>query len=140
MTICTQCKEVKSASGYYKSQNSLKCKDCVKHNSRVYKDENKKRKKRTDAKYYKNNKSKFIECNKRFLTKHPNYIKDYAAKNAEIISIKNRKFSDKHVRELTDYYVNSVYRRVNKTNLDKSLIPIKREQLKIKRQIKNLKL
>lgn len=133
--ICKQCKKRKNEKDYYKNQG-LKCKDCIKRIAREYKAKNKNRKKITDAKYYKNNKSVFIENNKRFLSNNPEYAKDYADKNKDRISIRNKKYTKEYTRHLSDYYVNSLYRKVNKINLDESLIPIKREQLKIKREIK----
>lgn len=136
MIKCSQCLALKDKSEFYKGQGR-KCKKCICKNSRKWKEENKDRKKATDAAYYKKNKDSFKAYNLWFNKQNPNYKSQYAKDNKERISSYMKEYMDNAKDEITDYYVRSLYRKNSAQDLHESLIPLKREILRLKREIKN---
>ncbi len=139
MKICTRCNVNKDESEYHKNQK-YRCKECINLMAREWKSNNKDSKKIADAKYYQNNKDVFIESNKRFKKKNPNHAKQYRETNKKQIADRMKLYWDYNIENLTDYYVNQVYKRFKDHDLHASLVSVKREQLKIKRLIKKREL
>lgn len=86
MKICKKCKQEKPLEEYYFSQGryQTKCKQCFREYQRNRTREMKKYLsedwKQYRREYYALNKDKFVVYRKRWLDKHPEYMKDYREK------------------------------------------------------------
>ena len=127
---CNICKETDSFLFY--PYNKYRCKECIKKISKEYKKQNKDKKKETDAEYYKLNKESFESYNKIFKEKNPNYAKNYRIKNKKKIALRLQIYWEKQIHDVSDVYLRSSGLCVS----NKNIIEVKRELIKIKREIK----
>lgn len=164
--VCSKCLTEKNFTEFYKNKSAksgLKniCIDCNYEKDKKYRFENKEKiadrhkrymakNKKKIAEYHKiykaDNKERIAEHNKRYEVKNKEKIaerkKRYAVKNKEKINELNKKYSKNSALELKNYYVRSLITKSNQTlkqaPIPQSLINLKREEIKIKRLIKEM--
>ena len=108
--------------------NKYRCKECIKKTSKKHREENKEMKKKSASIYYQKNK----EHLKKEANKNRNYSKEYSKNNKEKISAYLKIYWKKQIEEVSDIYL-----KCSGFNIDnKEIATVKRELIKIKREIK----
>lgn len=145
--VCSKCRIEKSAIDFYKNRSrkdglTTYCKSCVLERERKCRVENKEKIRQSAKKYYEKNKTKISKWHKENFFKNKEKIlernKKYAAQNKIKILDRNLRYRI----ELKNCYLIKLLKDSDKTlaqaPIPKSLVKLKREEIKIKRLIKEM--
>ncbi len=146
LKTCTKCKITKNISEFGKlsrNKDGLRpaCKECEK----LYRKQNKERRKEYDKEYRKQNKEKRSEYNKEYLEKNKGYNKEYYERNKENIAKQGKEYrkqnEEKIAKRAKEYREKNKERRKEYLEKNKEYISkrVKKYRTKNKEQIKEYK-